>query len=1065
MIRLLNISLALLLLADASRADQISFNRDVRPILADRCFHCHGPDADNQESDFRLDSRENALADLGGYAGIVPGDLEQSELHRRIRSQDQDDQMPPADQVRQLTETEKDILDAWIKQGANFEQHWSFIPLRQSIEVPDVGNQWANNAIDRFVYRRAAEHGLVPNRDMPPEKWLRQVTFDLTGLPPTLEEIDSLLKDDSPATREQVVDRLLASVAFAERMASEWLDVARYADSYGYQRDDLRNVWPYRDWVVEAFRSNMPYNQFITQQLAGDLLPQTTPEQTRQQQLATVFNRLHSYKKEGGSNPEEFRTEYVADRTNTFATAFLGMTFECAKCHDHKYDPIKTKEYYQLSSFFSNIDEYGIISFFTDAVPTPAMPLPSPEQTRALAEADVIVDAATAELLQVSAGATSGFDAWLDKREPFQELSGEVAHLEFESLIAPAESADPPATAADHQREVPNAVPNSKPAVTNDQNRIVPGKIGSAILLTGDDAVDLPGVGRFSRDQPFSIALWIKPAVLAERAVIYRRSRGWDDAGHIGYELTQLGGRLSAKLCHFWPGDAIGIETEGILRPDEWFHVTVTYDGSSRAAGLKIFVNGLPAQTRVVQDHLTRQIRNWAGGYDDLAIGTRYRDRGFKTGTVDEFRVFERQLSAIEVAQLYDGRALVDALSRTSDQLTAADRELLSEYYLLAVSEPVAAVRHQLQSARQTWNAAMDAIPAISIMRESESVRENFVLKRGSYENHGESVTPGTPAFLPPFPEDAPRNRLGLAQWLTSSNHPLTARVAVNRYWQLMFGRGLVRTPEDFGVQGQSPTHPDLLDWLARDFMEHGWDVKRLVKMMALSRTYQQSAVVSLDVRNRDPENLWLARGPGQRLTAEMIRDNALAVSGLLVRKTGGPPAKPYDLNDSFKPLAPDEGDGLYRRSLYTLWQRTSPAPVMMTMNANNREVCRVRREVTDSPLQALVLLNSPQFVETSQVLAANLLEKYSEEAELDSLIVEAFQLLTSRSPSPDETKILHSLFDEQLEWFDLHPERAQELKATGHAPASQGVPETRLAAATVLVNAIMNLDESVRHK
>ncbi len=995
----------------------------------------------------------------------MPGDLGKSELHRRIRSLDVDERMPPPDQVRQLTEPEKDILDAWIKQGAPFERHWSFVPLRKSIEVPDVGNEWAHNAIDRFVYKRAAEQGLVPNADMLPEKWLRQVTFDLTGLPPTLAEIDALLAQDSPHAREQVVDRLLASDACAERLASEWLDVARYADSYGYQRDDLRDVWPYRDWVIEAFRSNMPYYEFITQQLAGDLLPETTPEATRQQRLATVFNRLHSYKKEGGSNPEEFRTEYVADRTNTFATAFLGMTFECARCHDHKYDPIKTKEYYQLSSFFSNIDEYGIISFFTDAVPTPAMPLPSSAQTAALAAASATIEVAEQQLQQIQHDAQTVFDDWLEKREPVDELAGEVAHLSFESLQTPADPKDAAATSPTRQRLVANAVADAKQAVTNDQNRIVPGKNGNAILLTGDDAVDLPGIGRFSRDQPFSIALWIKPAELAERAVIYRRSRGWDDAGHIGYELTQLGGRLSAKLCHFWPGNAIGIETEDFLRANEWFHIAVTYDGSSRAAGLKVFVNGLPAQTRVVQDHLTRQIKTWQGGYDDLAIGTRYRDRGFKNGAVDEFQVFDREVSAIEVAQLCDGSLLNDLLTKPADQLTTQDRELLFDYYRLAVSESVAVARENLQTARQAWNVAMDATPAISIMRESNSVRDNFVLKRGSYENHGDPVSAGTPAFLSPFPEDAPRDRLGLAHWLTDPDHPLTARVAVNRYWQLMFGRGLVRTPEDFGLQGQSPTHPELLDWLARDFMDHGWDVKQLLKMMALSRTYQQSAAVAAEVRAHDPENLWLVRGPGQRLSAEMIRDNALAVSGLLVRKTGGPPAKPYDLSDSFKPLAVDNGEGLYRRSLYTLWQRTSPAPVMMTMNANNREVCRVRREVTDSPLQAFVLLNSPQFVEAARVLAGNLLKKYSDEADVNSLIGEAFRVLTSRPPLPAETEILRNLFDEQLDWFNLHPEGAQALLATGHAPPTMGISETRQAAATVLVSAIMNLDESVRHK
>lgn len=1042
----------------------LDFNRDVRPILSDRCFACHGPDAANQESDFRIDNLDNATIDLGGYAGIVPGDLDASEVHLRIH--DEDDPMPPEDFLKKLSERDKAILDEWIESGAQFESHWAFAELPDQIEVP-ANQSWNDDQtlepIDSFISFSHAAQELQPSAAAPSEKWLRRVSFDLTGLPPTPTEISEFVKNDSPQKRSETIDRLLASDACAERLTSEWLDVARYSDSYGYQRDDPRYVWPYRDWVIEAFSSNMPYDDFITWQLAGDLLPRAT----RSQRLATVFNRLHSHKKEGGVAIEEFRVENVADRTHTVASAMMGLTMECCRCHDHKYDPISTKDYYSLSAFFDNVDERGLISFFTDAVPTPAMPLPTDEQQQRIDTAKSELE--EAKVLFAKRAELSnqvGFGNWMSgERFVVDPMPGLVANLDFESMEEAKNSFTGNETIEEKPKGDFRSLANhaGDDALTTTANSLVDGRFGQAVKLTGDDAVVLPGAGHFHRHDAFSVSLWIWADDDSKRSVIYRRSRGWDDAGSVGYELTKDGGTLSARLCHFWPGDAIGIEMQDSVLPKQWHHVVVTYDGSSKAAGLNLFLNGVPAKTRIVADNLTRNITNWRNGYNDLAIGSRYRDRGFADGKVDAFKVFDRQLSQLEAKQLFDGKSLYLALSDRDKELSTQSRALLSEYYALAVDPEMRTARSDLRTAAAELNAAVDATTAIGIMRERKTPRQTYVLERGVYDQRGEKVDPSVPGFLPGMSDDLPRNRLGLARWLTSPNHPLTARVAVNRYWQMLFGEGLVRTPEDFGNQGEVPSHPELLDWLARDFVESGWDVHRLLKQMAMSKTYAQSTVVTAETRGKDPENRWLARGVGKRLSAEMIRDNVLATSGLLVNKVGGAPVKPYDVALAYTPLEVDQGEKLYRRSLYTFWKRTSPAPVMMTLNTPTREVCRLKREVTDTPLQALVMMNGDQFVEASHVMAADLVRSFGEDN--SAIIIECFIRLTSREPNQKEQQILSKLIVEQQDHFSTNQSDAKELLEVGNAGPSKGEADpARVAAITVLVNMIMNFDESLRH-
>ena len=1017
--------LMLAALPAVAEAAPVDFVRDVRPILSDKCFKCHGPDENARQGELRLDLEADARKVLS------PGKPAASELLKRITSNDPEHRMPPQDSKRTLSKSDIDILSRWVAAGAAYKKHWSFEPVGR-VELPAVKNgAWCRNPIDRFVLRRLEGSGVDPSRAASRERLIRRVTFDLTGLPPTLEEIDAFVADGAvPLDKalEKVVDRLLGSPAYGERMAAEWLDIARSSDSYGYQVDRDRHVWPYRDWVVRAFNTNMPYDRFITLQLAGDLLPEPTDDS----RLATTFNRLHSQKVEGGSTLEEFRVEYVADRNHTFAMAFLGLTLECARCHQHKFDPIAQKEYYQFFAFFNNIDESGVYSYFTSSVPTPTLLLSTPKQKASMSLAEANVARSETAWRKLAGTRQQAFDAWLaaraaDARSP-SPLPGRVYHNDFEKPVGGA-------------------------------NRSVAGRFGKAALLTGDDGIGT-GVGNFRRFQPFSVSLWMLTPDEKQRAIIFHRSRAWTDAGSRGYQLMLEDGRLSGSLIHFWPGNALRVVTKRKFPVGSWHHVTMTWDGSNRARGLKIYIDGRSLATRIVRDNLYKNISG--GGGDAITIGERFRDRGFKNGSVDEFSVFNRRLTDLEIAQLYDGQSLDEAMATAADQLSGTQRAGLREFFLETVDKPYTESRSAVAAARKARCELYDGIGEIMVMADLDATRrrQTFVLRRGAYDDPTDPVEPGTPASLPPFPANAPRNRLGLARWLTDPGHPLTPRVAVNRLWQQCFGAGLVRTPEDFGSQGQPPTHPALLDWLAGDLVQGGWDLKRTLRQIVLSATYRQDSRAPAALRGRDPDNRLLARGPSYQLPAEMIRDNVLSASGLLVNKQGGAPARPYDLAVSFKPVRVDSGEGLYRRSLYTFWKRTGPAPVMMTLDASKRDVCVVKRERTSTPLQACVLLNGPQFIEAARVLGQSMLKKHGED--VDAMVVEMFRRLTSRTPTKREREILGRGFAEQLAYFEADPKRADVFLKTGKAPIEKTLPPARIAAAAMVANTLMNFDECV---
>ena len=1016
--------------AHAAVPDVIDFNFHVKPILSDRCFLCHGPDDRNRKAKLRLDSRTDAFRsapDAGpDWQIIKPGNPALSSLIARIDSSDPDEIMPPPDSHLSLSPDEREILRRWIADGATWQDHWSFLPIKSSPPppTPDGGN-----FIDAFVSAQLLKSGRALRPAAPPERLLRRASLALTGLPPSDESRAALAANPSPASLTVAVDQLLASPAYGERMAADWCDIARYADTFGYQTDRHRDVWPWRDWVIRAFNDNLPYDQFITWQIAGDLLENPT----RDQRIATAFNRLHRQTNEGGSVEEEFRVEYVNDRVTTFGTAFLGLTLECSRCHDHKYDPVSMRDFYSLASFFQNIDESGLYSHFTDDTPTPALPLTTPDQDQQLGALSEKAAAAEAAVLALRTSRRPAFETWARSLPSPLPSPDELARFQFESLTANDIKADDPAQ------------PFENPQLTD-------GPHGKALALDGENGVNLNAGGNFTREQPFSISLWLRTPDTKDRAVVFHRSRAWTDSASRGYQLLIEDGHLSAALIHFWPGNAVAIRAKDPLPVAQWTHVTMTSDGSGKAKGLQLFINGLPAACDTVRDHLTRNAHG--GEASQITIGQRFRDRGFKGGHVDDFRVFSRALTPPEAAQLAGLPA-------------PTDPDALFSYWLSALDPESRAAATALQQARAALHALQDSIPSLMVMEEMPQPKPARLLQRGAYDAPGDPVSAGVPAAILPFNPAFPANRLGLAKWTTDPRHPLTARVIVNRLWAQMFGRGLVHTVDDFGNQGSLPSHPELLDALASHFISSGWNVKSLLRSIALSRTFAQESSGDPDSFLTDPDNIALARGPRFRLPAEMIRDSALSASGLLVSRTGGPSVKPYQPPGIWEEKGGgwsyhrDNGDGLYRRSLYTYWKRTAPPPAMETFDAAKREVCVARRQITATPLQALVLLNDEQFLEAARVLAESLLTSHSPDNHAP-LAAAAFSRCLGRLPDARESALLASLLSDQLAHYRSHPADAAKLLKSGARPPAANLDPAAVAAVTTLVSTLFNHDEFV---
>jgi len=1036
---------------EAKLPQEIDFNYHIKPILSDRCFACHGPDKATQKAGLRLDTPEGAFAALQEKQGhvIVPGKATKSELYQRISASDPKVMMPPPESNLQLSELEIALITRWIDQGAEYKPHWSFI-TPENPDIPTVSNkEWVNHPIDHFVLARLERENLSPASEADKVQLLRRVSFDLTGLPPTLDEIDEFLEDQSENAYEKVLDRLLASPHYGERMAMDWMDLSRYADSHGFHADGYRMMWPWRDWVIKAFNKNMPFDQFVTWQMAGDLLPNATQEQ----KLATGFHRNNPANSESGIVPEEYLLENVFDRTNTTAKAFLGLTLECARCHDHKYDPISQKEYFQFSAFFNNVNELGMIS--NDGNMAPLMPLMAEETAKQVAYIKNLIAEKEAE--QVKQAHQSMQEAPQSVNvNPNYARQGLVGHYPLDEL---------------YQAKTANLVTGGKKAGVQGDVKLAPGKKGKALRFDSEyESLNLSDIGDFERTDQFSMGAWVKPDTAEDYSVIMGNA-GNKNTHWRGYEmfLDSLN-RVSVRLTHEPPGHRLEVVTVDSIRVNDWSHVMFTYDGSSKAAGINVYLNGRQESTTVVYDNLQNSIRNIDPFLNQkpspIRVGRSYRsalDIGLFKGAIDEVRVYKRRLTALEVAGVA-GHAFWEI--KPYERLKQAEKNMLLEYQMYRNPRFQKSLT-QLTQLRKKEQAIMDTIPEVMVMEEMDPPRKTYVLNRGVYDAPTDEVTPGTLADILPFQENLPQNRLGLTRWLLNPENPLTARVIVNRFWFMFFGRGLVATLEDFGNQGDLPTHPELLDWLAMEFVASGWNVKMLVRLIASSATYRQSSRANKELMEKDPENTLLARGPRYKLPAEMIRDNALVASGLLVDKIGGPSVKTYQpeglwgkthFSRLLVEYQPDSGDKLYRRSLYTFIRRTAPPPTMTTLDASDRSMCIVRRQVTDTPLQSLLLLNETQMIECARLIAERAIKKGGEttEEQLDY----AFRLLTSRQLNSKELPILQELYQEEYKKYSKNPAGAKELLSVGEYPRDTNLELLQVAALTVVCNVMMNYDE-----
>ncbi len=1017
--------------AAAAGPSEVVFNRDVRPVLSDACFQCHGPDKARRKACLRLDTEEGAFADRGGYRAVVPGKPDESELVRRVTAAHDQERMPPASSGRKLTRQQIDTLRRWVEQGAKWQPHWSFVPPARP-PLPAVKDaSWPRNPIDHFVLARLEREGLGPSPEADRTTLLRRAALDLTGLPPAPAEVDAFLADDSPGAYERVVDRLLSSPRYGERMAVRWLDAARYADTNGYQSDGERTMWRWRDWVIDAFNANLPFDRFTVEQLAGDLLPRPTLEQ----RIATGFNRNHRGNGEGGIIPEEYAVEYVVDRVDTTATVWLGLTMACARCHDHKYDPVRQKEFYQVFAYFNNVPEQGRALKYGNSPPYIKAPTRAQQERLARLEAE-------------RAAAERRFDGL---RPRLSE-----AQAEWETTLGPS-----PAVQWFPTRQLETHLPLDGSAAgtfRDGEAAYADGRLGRAAAFDGKRFLDAGDVGDFGFYDKFTLAAWARPKGPRGGTVL---SRTADTDRADGYSVCLENGKVQVHLTKRWLDDALRVETEQALEPDRWHHLTVTYDGSRVAAGVQVYVNGEPAHVKVLLDELNQSFKT----SEPFRVGAGGGPERRFHGLIDDVRVYDARLSPEEAALLATADSITDVVAVAPGRRTPRQAQKVGAYFL---------EQHAPESVREAWRRVdelrrekerlEESFPTTMVMEEMPRPRETFVLVRGQYDKPGERVAPGVPAFLPP-PKDAPDNRLGFARWLTDPANPLTARVAVNRSWQMYFGTGLVKTVDDFGSQGEWPSHPELLDWLATEFVRTGWDVKALQRLVVTSAAYRQSSRLTPGLAQRDPENRLLARGPRLRLPAETIRDQALAASGLLAERPGGPSVKPYQPPGLVKELTgtedykQDHGESLYRRSLYTFWKRTVPQPTMMTFDAAGRETCVVRETRTNTPLQALALMNDVTFVEASRVLAERVMK---EEPTREGRLALAFRLLTARRPRPAELAVLRGGFEHHLAEYRRDPKAARKLVSSGESPRDERLDVRELAAYAAVAGMILNLDETI---
>ena len=1039
--------------AAPSNAAKVNFDQEIRPLFSDRCFHCHGPDAEGRKGGFRLDQEKSAMgtADSGEHP-IVPGKPESSELIRRITSDDLSERMPPKDSGKTLSTTEIELLRRWVSEGAEWQKHWAFVRPVRPAEPPVKDLHWARNEIDRFVLARLETDGLKASPEASRETLIRRLSFDLTGLPPTPKEVDTFLADKSDRAYEALVDRLLASPQYGEHMASQWLDGARFADTNGYQNDFARDMSPWRDWVIQAYNSNMRYDEFVVEQLAGDLLPNATVSQ----KVATGFLRNNRSVTEAGSIAEEWRIENIIDRVETTSNVVLGLTMGCARCHDHKYDPISQREFYRFLAFFNSTKDQGFYSE-TRGNTGPMVRVIQPDQQRRIDELDSAIAEAERAVAVPQAKDDPQFAKWLksirDKAPPKPIPVANVA-LSLHGDLQVAYGKDHPP-----KEKAPQGVyEGGKP-------RWGDGLTGKVLELSGEPAsnVILGEAVQLNRDATFSLACWVRPE---GAGALW--SKMDDAAAYRGFDTLVLAdGHVELHMVHHWMDNAIKVSTKRNLRMGEWNHVCITYDGSSKAQGIKIYFDGQPVPLEVIVSSLTATIAT----PQPFRLGRRSASLFFK-GALTEIEIFDRILTADEI-QAFVPSALAASVKPQSSP-DAIHEKILRDYFAShSADSPRSKAKDSLAKLRAEKDAYMSktAIPTVMVLEEMEKPRPTYVLKRGQYDapDKSQSLDPGVPAFLPRLPSGAPANRLGLARWLVDPANPLVARVEANRLWGRLFGAGLVTTPENLGSQGEPPAYPELLDWLATELVRTGWDIKAIQKEIVMSATYRQSSAITAESAKHDPENRLLARGPRHRLSAEEIRDNALAVSGLISLKIGGPSVKPYQPAGLWAELAggagqgayqQDKGENLHRRSLYTYRKRTVPHPTTSTFDAPTWETCTVKRSRTDTPLQALALLNDGTYIEAARGLAQRMMLKGGNE--VNSRLQYGFRLATCRQAGPREIGRLTAAYDRYRESFLKDPASAKTLLSVGEFSPDARLDKVELAAYATVASILLNLDETI---
>lgn len=1026
----------------------VQYNRDIRPILNDNCFACHGPDEKSRAADLRLDIREAAI----NKQAFIPGKPLESSIIQRIMSDDEDEVMPPPNSHKSLTQSQKELLKAWIAEGAEYQGHWAYIaPVKP--ELPQVRNGgWVRNPIDRFVLSELERRGVEPSPEADLRSLIRRVTLDLTGLPPTPEDVDRVLSDPSPERYENYVDELLSRQEWGEHRGRYWLDYARYADTHGIHFDNYREMWSYRQWVIKAFNRNIPFDQFTIEQLAGDLLPDASLEQ----RIASGFNRCNITTNEGGAISEEYQVLYTRDRVETTSLVWLGLTMGCAVCHDHKFDPIPQREFYQMAAFFNNTTQNAMDGNIKDT--PPIVPVPLEEDQERYSALDGLIAQAKQAVDQRRDQARAGFEAFLGSPSDQEQL-----------LKSPLPAAD----ALEVHLPLIASDPNSLEMILKSQKQTVaiidqavfaPGHLSDTAWQVKNGLYPTFDAGDIERDQSFTISMWVKLATDNQGGALLARMD--DGANFRGWDVWLENGNVGTHIINKWPDNALKVVTKQRLTSSRFQHVAITYDGSSKAQGVKIYIDGKEAPLNVASDKLSETIRTTV----PLRLGSRHATAPTIDAKIQDVRFYSRILGADDlqtVGQFPRRLYLFGKADRSKEQT-----EELFEWYLTSRDADYGKLTQTHRQLVDEKAAILSRGTIAHVMNEKNEMPKAWLLTRGDYDKRTDEVAPATPAVLNPWRDDFPKNRLGLAKWLLDEKNPLMARVTVNRFWQEIFGNGIVASSGDFGVTGQLPTHPELLDYLAISFREDAWNVKNLFRTIVTSSTYRQSASVSSEKLAMDPTNKYLARGPRFRMDAEMIRDSALATSGLLVQKIGGPSVRPYQPPGVWEAVAMpgsntrdyqvDQGQGLYRRSLYTFLKRSAPPPSMEVFNATAREVCTVRRERTNTPLQALVTLNDTQFIEAARILAQHAIQANPDGADPVPRFQWIAAKILSRPLRGEELGVLQSSLSEVAQYYQSTPDAAKELLAVGATRSPDEINASELAAWTMTVNILMNLDEAI---